>query len=72
MVVGGSKIHERLAHFFIDIYRICDAAIYLPDEELRSLSWSSFVSGITELELIQYLKERDLYINEPTEGEVEF
>ena len=22
--------------------------------------------------LIQYLKERDLYINEPTEGEVEF
>ena len=21
MSVGGSKIHERLAHFFIDIYR---------------------------------------------------
>ena len=54
------------------VNRICDAAIYLPDEELRSLSWSSFVSGITEPELIQYLKERDLYINEPTEGEVEF
>lgn len=54
------------------VNRICDAAIYLPDEELRSLSWSSFVSGITEPELIRYLKERDLYINEPTEGEVEF
>ena len=22
VVVGGSKIHERLAHFFIDIYRL--------------------------------------------------
>ena len=22
MVVGGSKIHERLAHFFIDIYTL--------------------------------------------------
>ena len=22
MVVGGSKIHERMAHFFIDIYKI--------------------------------------------------
>lgn len=54
------------------VNRICDAAIYLPDEELRNLSWSSFVSGITEPELIQYLKERDLYINEPTEGGVEF
>ena len=43
------------------VNRICDAAIYLPDEELRSLSWSSFVSGNTEPELIRYLKERDLY-----------
>ena len=54
------------------INRICDAAIYLPDGELRSLSWGSFVSGITEPELIQYLKERDLCTNEPTEREVEF
>ena len=22
VVVGGSKIHERMAHFFIDIYRL--------------------------------------------------
>ena len=50
---------------------ICDVAIYLSDDELRDLSWSSFVSGINEPELIQYLKERNLYINEPVEGEGE-
>ena len=26
VVVGGSKIHERLAHFFIDIYSRCNPA----------------------------------------------
>jgi len=51
---------------------ICDVAIHLPDDELRDLSWSSFVSGIKEPELIQYLKERNLYVNEPiaAEGEI--
>ena len=51
---------------------ICDVALYLSDDELRDLSWSSFVSGIKESELIQYLKERDLYVNEPiaAEGEI--
>ena len=29
------------------------------------MSWSEFVSGVTEPELIQYLKERRLYVNEP-------
>lgn len=28
------------------------------------MSWSEFVSSIEEPELIQYLKERRLYINE--------
>ena len=30
MVVGGSNIHERLAHFFIDIYtiRLGDMELY--------------------------------------------
>ena len=45
--------------------RICDVAISLSDEELKSLSWTTFVSGCTQPELIQYLKERRLYINEP-------
>lgn len=53
------------------IDRVCDVALYLSDEEIRALSWTSFVSGCTQSELIQYLKERRLYVNEPVEGEVE-
>ena len=40
------------------------------DELLKSLAWTSFVSGCTQPELVQYLKERRLYVNEPiAEGE---
>ena len=48
---------------------VCDAAIYNTDENIAKLSWSEFVSGITEPELITYLKERRLYINEPINEE---
>lgn len=48
---------------------ICDAAIFMSDDELHDLSWSSFVSAIKEPELVQYLKERNLYVNEPVEVE---
>lgn len=53
---------------------ICDAAIFLSDDELKSLAWTTFVSGIRPEqypELVQYLKERRLYVNEPVESEVE-
>ncbi|MCI6435883.1 MAG: amidoligase family protein [Clostridiales bacterium] len=52
--------------------RICDVAIYLSDDELKDLSWTTFVSGCAHLpELVQYLKERRLYINEPVTAEAE-
>ena len=51
------------------VNRICDTAIYNTDESLARTSWSDFVSGITETELIRYLKERRLYINEDIENE---
>ena len=52
--------------------RICDVAIYLSDDELKDLSWTTFVSGCAHLpELVQYLKERRLYINEPVTTEAE-
>jgi hypothetical protein len=35
------------------------------------MSWSSFVAGCTQPELITYLKERRLYVNEPVDAEVE-
>lgn len=48
-----------------------DAAIYLTDDDLKAMSWSSFVLGCTQPELMQYLKERRLYVNEPVESEGE-
>ena len=51
--------------------RICDCAIHLNDAELKGLAWTTFVSGCTQPELVQYLKERRLYVNEPVESEVE-
>lgn len=53
------------------VNRICDVALFLSDEELKALSWTTFVSGCTQPELIRYLKERRLYVNEPVETEVE-
>ena len=47
--------------------KIVDVAINLTDEEINHQSWSDFVATIEETELIKYLKERNLYINEPVE-----
>ncbi len=44
-------------------------AFLLSEEELGDLSWCGFLERITETELITYLKERRLYINEPIETE---
>lgn len=46
------------------INKICDAAISMSEDEIEDLSWSGFVSSVQEPELIQYLKERRLYVNE--------
>ena len=46
------------------VNRMCDIALSYTDDAMSKLSWSEFVEGITEPELIQYLKERCLYINE--------
>ena len=54
------------------VNRICEAAITFNDEEMTSLSWPEFVSAVTEPELIQYLKERRLYVNEPVSETEEF
>lgn len=51
--------------------RICDVAISMSDQEVRSIAWTSFVEGCHAPELVQYLKERRLYVNEPVETEEE-
>lgn len=50
---------------------ICDMALYLSDDELKDLSWTTFVCGCTAPELIRYLKERRLYVNDPVSSEEE-
>ena len=53
---------------------ICDVALALSDEQIKGMTWTEFVSNLYEdtvPELIQYLKERRLYVNEPVEASEE-
>ena len=65
---GTLKLNTLIAALQL-VNRICDAAISMSDSQIRAMSWSRFVSDVTEPELIQYLKERKLYINDPVESE---
>jgi predicted glutamine amidotransferase len=50
--------------------QICCAALLYSDEEMAELTWSEFVSHLSNLpELVQYLKERQLYVNDIVTGE---
>ena len=40
-------------------------ALPISDSQVQDMSWFDFLDDITEPELIQYLKERRLYVNEP-------
>lgn len=54
--------------------RICDLAVCLSNEELKAIARTSFVGGFQREacpELVQYLKERQPYVNELVESEVE-
>ncbi len=50
---------------------IIETALYYSEEDLHKLSWSEFVRRLKEPKLIQYLKERQLYINEEITSEEE-
>ena len=73
MFRGTLKVNTILATLQM-IDRICDVALFLSDDELKAMAWTTFVSGIQAErypQLVQYLKERQLYVNDPVEGEVE-
>ena len=70
MFRGTLKYNTLIAALQI-VNQICDAAFSMSDEEMQKLSWSEFVAGLDEPELIQYLKERNLYINETINAEEE-
>ena len=53
------------------VNKIYELAVLMDDDGISKISWSEFVAGITEPELIQYLKERSLYINEKIISEEE-
>ncbi len=63
MFRGTLKFNTMIAALQL-VNEICNAAFLMSDEEIQKLSWSEFVSKLEEPELIQYLKERNLYINE--------
>ena len=70
-IFRGTLKYNTLIATLQMIDRICDVALSMSDEELRSMSWTTFVSGCQQPELVQYLKERRLYVNEPVNTEVE-
>lgn len=70
---GTLKYNTLIATLqFVD--RICKVALSMPEMDLRAMSWPEFVLQLTDArtpELIQYLKERRLYPNEPIPAERE-
>ncbi len=67
---GTLKFNTLIATLQL-VNEICNVAVSLSDDQLQKLSWSSFVETIKDDELIQYLKERNLYINERINTEEE-
>ena len=68
----GTLKYNRLIAAIELVNEICDLAMHLTDEGIAKLSWSEFVESIEAPELIQYLKERRLYVNEePTTAQEE-
>lgn len=70
MFRGTLKLNTLLATLQM-VDRICETALDWSDEEMQELTWTDFVAGCTAPELVQYLKERRLYVSEPVESEVE-
>lgn len=70
MFRGTLKYNTLIATLQL-VNRVCEVAVSMSDDEVRSMSWTTFVKGCTQPELIRYLKERQLYVNEPVEMEEE-
>lgn len=64
---GTLKLNTLLATLEL-VNAIIETALNYTEDELHEMSWSEFVGTVNEPELIQYLKERRLYVNELTEN----
>lgn len=67
---GTLKLNTLIATLQL-VDRICEVAIYLSDEEVKNMSWSTFASGCQAPELVRYLKERRIYVNDAVDVEEE-
>ncbi len=67
---GTLKLNTLIATLQL-VDKICETAINLSDDDLKAMSWTTFTAGCTQPELIQYLKERRLYVNDIVETEDE-
>ncbi len=65
---GTLKLNTLLATLQM-VNHLCDVAVSFTDWDLQDMGWYDFLNRITEPELIQYLKERNLYVNEPVIAE---
>ena len=70
MFRGTLKYNTLIATLQL-VSRVCDVAVSMSDDQLKALSWTAFAAGCTQPELVQYLKERRLYVNEPVTAETE-
>lgn len=70
MFRGTLKLNTLLATLQL-VDRVCDVALCLSDQEMQELTWTDFVAGCTAPELVQYLKERRLYVSDPVTAESE-
>ena len=64
MFRGTLKINTLIATLQL-VNEICNVAIDFSEEELSHLSWFDFVERIPHTELIAYLRQRRLYLNDP-------
>lgn len=68
-IFRGTLKYETFIATLQLVHEICNRAIDATDKEFESMCWSDFVKEINKedkLELINYLKSKELYINEPT------
>lgn len=67
-IFRGSLKYNTIIATLQMVDAICEVAFSMSDKELTALSWCSFVEHLSHEkypELITYLKERRLYVNEP-------
>lgn len=65
----GTLRHQTFIATLQLVNAICNVAMAMSEKCLERLSWSEFVKHITDEELIEYLKVKQLYINESVEIE---